>query len=375
MLSLGYSLVRFDQQQLMASVDKTSVRNEVSRVKADFQKLCDNGNVSDEVKMLMSNMFMIIELMLSIFLEKITKKDHKNSSLSSSQTGKDDTALSQQGSQGKGKKENGFRASNTKTTEKVKRVKVLSCDICGEALNDIPCLHTERRTKIDIIFEKVVEHIDVEVKQCCHCEATVKGRFPSDMPGPLQYGNGLKATVINLMMSHMVAMNRVQKLIKSMIGITLSEASLLKFVLRLHQALATWEHNMTEKILNMKAIHVDETSLRVDQKNHWIHVYSAEEITLKILHRRRGKMAINEIDIIPRYGGIIIHDCWASYLTYPNCGHGLCGSHLLRELTFMVDSNHYRWATKIKLLLQEACRTVAKRASKKLTASEYAGLQ
>ena len=177
------------------------------------------------------------------------------------------------------------------------------------------------------------------------------------------------------MMSHMVAINRVQKLVKSMIGITLSEASLLKFALRLHQALTPWEQNMTEKILNMKAIHVDETSLRVDQKNHWIHVYAAEDITLKMLHRRRGKIAINDINIIPRYGGIIIHDCWASYLTYPNCGHGLCGSHLLRELTFMVDSNDYLWAKKIKSLWQDTCRTVAKRQSKKLTTSEYANLQ
>ncbi|MCP4749088.1 MAG: transposase, partial [Desulfobacteraceae bacterium] len=45
------------------------------------------------------------------------------------------------------------------------------------------------------------------------------------------------------------------------------------------------------------------------------------------------------LDIIPRYGGVIIHDCWASYLSYDHCGHGLCGSHLLRELTFIIDSN------------------------------------
>ncbi len=53
------------------------------------------------------------------------------------------------------------------------------------------------------------------------------------------------------------------------------------------------------------------------------------------------------MNIIPRYGGVIIHDCWASYLSYDHCGHGLCGSHLLRELTFVVDSNGYRWARNI----------------------------
>ena len=61
-------------------------------------------------------------------------------------------------------------------------------------------------------------------------------------------------------------------------------------------------------------------------------MYCAGGITLKFLHRKRGKAAIEAINIIPRYGGKIIHDCWASYLSYLHCGHGICGSHLRREL-------------------------------------------
>ena len=43
----------------------------------------------------------------------------------------------------------------------------------------------------------------------------VKGKFPSDMPGPLQYGNGLKAYIISLLVCQMISLNRVQKMIKS----------------------------------------------------------------------------------------------------------------------------------------------------------------
>jgi hypothetical protein len=125
----------------------------------------------------------------------------------------------------------------------------------------------------------------------------------------------------------------------------------------------------------MPAMHVDETSLRVNKKNHWIHVYSAGEITCKFLHPKRGSEAIDAIGVIPRYGGVIIHDCWASYLAYAHCGHGLCGSHLLRELTFLVDSNAYRWAANMKRLLHNTCILVAKRKSKKLSPTEYKKLQ
>ena len=359
----------------MANLDKLTVRNEVSRLKDDFEQLCADGKITSESKVLMNSMFMIIELILSIFLERSTKKDNQNSSKPSSQTEKDESALGHQGSNGKGKNENSGRSNNTRTKETITVSTVNSCTVCGEDLTDSPCTHIERRTKIDIVFEKVVEHVDAEIKHCPVCDSTVKGTFPADMHGPLQYGDGLKAFVINLLVCQMVAVNRVQKLVNSMLGVVVSETSLLKFVLRLYQALETWEYQATEHILKTPVIHVDETSLRVDKKNHWIHVYSSGDITLKFLHRKRGKEAIESVGIIPRYGGVIIHDCWSSYFSYKHCGHGLCCSHLLRELTFIIESNEYKWASNMKRLLQETCKKISKRTDKKLNVQEIANLQ
>ena len=44
---------------------------------------------------------------------------------------------------------------------------------------------------------------------------------------------------------------------------------------------------------------------------------------------------MDKINIIPRYGGIIIHDCWASYFSYHQSEDELYGSHLHRELEFI----------------------------------------
>jgi hypothetical protein len=160
-----------------------------------------------------------------------------------------------------------------------------------------------------------------------------------------------------------------------MMGVVIAEATMLKFILRLYNALEAWEVQATSQLLIMPSLHVDETSLRVDRKNHWIHVYSSGDITLKFLHRKRGKAAIEEIGIIPRYGGAIIHDCWSSYFSYFNCDHGLCGSHLLRELTFVIEANDYAWAQNMKRLLQETCLKVSKNKEKHLADKELANLQ
>jgi len=359
----------------MASINQQSVREEVERIKSEFSRLSSSKKMDPEIKMLFQSMFMLVNLLIAIFLEKTTKKNNKNSSKPSSQTQKDESALSKKGTNGKGKPESEAVANNTRTIETVTTIKVAQCDVCGQDLRKTPCQHTERRTKIDIVFEKVVEHVDAEVKQCTNCDSIVKGKFPSDMQGPLQYGNGLKAYIISLLICQMVALNRVQKMITSLIGEVLAEATLLKFVLRLYHALEKWEVNVTEQLLKASALNVDETSLRVDKKNHWIHVYSGGDITLKFLHQKRGTEAIDEINIIPRYSGIITHDCWSSYLTYQHCYHSLCGSHLVRELNCAIESNGYTWSSNMKVLLLETCKKVSKRKNKRLSQNEYNNLQ
>jgi transposase len=359
----------------MGSVNTHSVREEAERIKNEFQRIAANKKMDAEISMLMQSMFMLINLLIAIFLEKSTKKNNKNSSKPSSQTEKDESSTTHAGTNGKGKQESDAVANNTRTIETVTVAHVTQCDVCGQDLTDATCEHTERRTKIDIVFETVIEHIDAEIKYCDNCDSIVKGKFPSDMPGPLQYGRGLKAFIINLLVCQMISLNRVQKLIKTLTGRTIAEASLLQFVLRLHSALEQWESDAIEQLLKSRAMNVDETSLRVDKKNHWIHVYSADDITLKLLHRRRGSEAIDEINIIPNYGGTIIHDCWASYLSYNNCDHGLCGSHIVRELTCIIESNGYKWASNMKDLLLETCRKVSKRKKKRLSEKQYANLQ
>lgn len=358
----------------MPSVNKQSLRQEFDQLKNRYEHLSNEGKITQEVGALLQAMIMLFELLIVVFMEKKTKKNNRNSSKPSSQTGRDKTST-QSGSNGKGKEQDGALSANTRTVETTQVTKVMDCQFCGEALDDTPACEHERRTKIDIIFEKVVSHVDAEIKVCPRCNMQNKGRFPEEMSGPLQYGPGIKGYVVNLLVAQMISLKRAQTMIRTLIGQALSEASILKYVMQLHYALEPWEQSAIERLLQMPAIHVDETSLRVDRKNHWIHVYSAGDITLKFLHPKRGLEAIEQICIIPRYGGVVIHDCWQSYLSYDHCGHGLCGSHLLRELTFIVDSNGYAWASNIKRLLQENCAIVAKRQSKQLTDQEYKNVQ
>ncbi len=111
----------------MASLDKSSVRNEVSRLKADFETLCAEDKITRESQAIMNSLFMMVELILAIFLERITKKDATNSSKPSSQTDKDESALGHPGSNGKDKPENQVTDQHSRSLETVTLSKVQAC--------------------------------------------------------------------------------------------------------------------------------------------------------------------------------------------------------------------------------------------------------
>ncbi len=359
----------------MASVNKESLREEFGALKERFGRLCTDGKVSAESRALFEALLMLLQVLMAVFMEKNTPKNSTNSSRPSSQTQKDNTALTRPGTHGKGKELTESRSGNTRTVESVDLSPVSFCEECGEDLHKVRCKGHERRTQIDIVFEKVVTHIDAEIKSCPHCGTEARGSFPDAFCGPLQYGAGIKAYALNLLIAQMLSLKRVQQSLETLLGQVISEATILKYVLALHLALENWEKVAIERLLTLPALHVDETSLRVDKKNQWIHVCSGGEITLKFLHEKRGTEAMQAIGVIPRYGGVIVHDCWASYLAYEHCGHGLCGAHLLRELTFIVEADGYSWAKNMKRLLQETCVLVAQRKRKTISARQYENLQ
>ncbi len=359
----------------MSSLNKQSLREEFTALKERFGQLSADGKVGAESRALIEALLMLMQVLIAVFMEKNTRKTSTNSSKPSSRSEKDESAVSHAGTHTRGKAYDPSRSANTRTVETVVLSKVSACEECGEDLRQVRPRGHERRTQIDIVFEKVLSHVDAEVKSCPHCGGETRAPFPESFSGPVQYGSGIKAYVLNLLLAQMIALKRVQQSIHTLIGQLISEATILKYVLQLHLALERWERVSIERILTEPAMHVDETSIRVDKRNHWIHVCSAGDITLKFVHEKRGLEAMTAIGIIPKYGGVIVHDCWASYLSYAHCGHGLCGAHLLRELTFIVESNGYAWAKNMKRLLQQTCARVSRRKRKRLTPHEYEALQ
>ena len=210
---------------------------------------------------------------------------------------------------------------------------------------------------------------DVKNRPSCHTRA--RGSFPDSMQGSLQNEPGIVAHVVHLLCALMVSFNWTAAMIQATTVRLPSDAALPGFVSRLHQDLEPWEAAVIGKLLDMPALHIDETSLRVDRKDYWIHACSGGPVTVDSLHRNRGCEAINALGIIPRYGRLLVHDCWRAYLTYTQCKHQRRGSHLFRELQAVTGSNGYPWARKMRKLLLIARRQVIQRPQQRLSMRHF----
>ena len=100
-----------------------------------------------------------------------------------------------------------------------------------------------------------------------------------------------------------------------------------------------------------KVVGFDETGVNINGSNHWLHSCSTESHVLYQLHKKRGRIAMDAIDVLPHFSGIAVHDGFKSYAAYDNCTHALCNAHILRELIFLEEHHNQAWAGKMKKLL------------------------
>ena len=86
----------------------------------------------------------------------------------------------------------------------------------------------------------------------------------------------------------------------------------------------------------------------MDGRLHWVHCARTGKYTLLRVHRRRGRQAIEAMNVLPCFTGVAVRDAWAPYDAYPGAGHQLCCAHALRELQAVTDAapaGEWCWAS------------------------------
>jgi transposase len=228
------------------------------------------------------------------------------------------------------------------------------CQGCHARLDSAQVLGHRRQQVVEVVPARlrVTEH-RLAVLRCQVCGKTTRGEFEGAVRSGVQYGPGVKARVLYLQQYQLLPYARTSEAMRDLFGCRLSVGTVANIVRECADTLLETELKIKRGLRRSAVIHADETGLRVEGRLQYVHVTSNARLTHYAASAGRGRTAVEEAGVLPRFRGTCVHDGWPSYSFYTQCRHALCGAHLLRELTFFAELSEETkaWAAPLKELL------------------------
>lgn len=230
------------------------------------------------------------------------------------------------------------------------------CRGCGAGLGDVPAARTIRRQVFDLPAPqpvRVTEHQMIAKR--CGCGTVTVADAPAGVDSPASYGPRLKAVTVYLQFAQFLSRWRAAHAVRDLFGIPISAGTVSAFGVKAAAGLDGFVCLVRDLLRVRDVVGFDETSLRVDGANHWVHTASTPDLTLLTVHPRRGCEGSDAAGVLPGFTGTAVHDAWAPYDTYEDAQHSLCCAHILRELVAVTETSPTggQWAHRAAQVLRE----------------------
>lgn len=268
----------------------------------------------------------------------------------------------------------GHRGETLKAVEKpdvVKVHRVRACQHCGQGLRRRRARGYETRQVFDLpkVQMKVTEH-RAEIKSCACCGKETRAAFPQEVNKAVQYGPEIKSQMAYLNTEQHLPLERTCDLLEEFYNHRPSEGTIVTACAEAAQKVQKSNEAVKEHLVAQEAVgHFDETGMMINGVLNWLHTASTSRLTYYAMHPKRGSVALNEINILPRFKGRAVHDDLASYFQY-EVAHALCNAHHLRSLLFLWERYPQKWVHGLIELLskiKEKVEVVQRKAETRLS--------
>ena len=237
---------------------------------------------------------------------------------------------------------------------------VQQCHRCRTSLDAVATSGIEKRQVFDLpkLRVEVTEH-QAEMKRCPDCGAENRGVFPIAVTQPVQYGTEIRTLAVYLNQYQMLPLERVNETFADLFEHPLAEGTIFEAGQAVSEQVIPVNEAIKKHLTEQEAVvHFDETGTRINGKLHWFHSVSTARLTYYACHAKRGHEATEAMGILPKLRGRAMHDGWKSYFRYPTVLHGLCNTHHLRELLFLIERYPQDWEQDLLDLLLEIKKSV-----------------
>lgn len=232
--------------------------------------------------------------------------------------------------------------------------RVHECQYCGQSLERRRTNGHEKRQVFDLpkVQIQVTEH-RAEIKRCGCCGKETRAAFPREVSKAVQYGPEIKSQMVYLNSEQHLPLERTCDLLEEFYHHRPSEGTIVTACAEAAQKVEISNEAVKEHLVTHEAVgHFDETGMLINGVLHWLHTASTSLLTYYAMHPKRGSLALNEINILPRFQGRAVHDDLAAYFQYP-VDHALCNAHHLRSLLFLLERYPQKWVQDLIELLSK----------------------
>ena len=283
----------------------------------------------------------------------------RNSSQPPSRDWKADTPMGQRPRQ---KKKPGAQPGHLKAErplvekpDQVIEARVITCTGCGTDLQAVVPDSVVRRqvTELPVLKPVVIETQQHEV--CCPvCHLRQRGVLPPGLEAERWLGPRLEALVTYLHQVHHVGFERLQAVLQDVFGVTLSTGGEVAVVERAGMAAGSQAAAIGDQVRASAVIQSDETSSRVNGRNHWEWVFVSAAGVYHLIRPSRGQDVLDDF-MGAQCAEVWLSDCWKPQLNAPAQQHQLCLPHQIRALQGLMDRRrHLRWAREMQALFRAA---------------------
>ena len=227
------------------------------------------------------------------------------------------------------------------------------CEACGTPLEAGDC-QSRQVSGLPAPVLEVTGHRRWQTR--CGCGHLQQGTFPDEVQAPVQHGPRFRALAVCLTQHQMLPAKRTGELPGAWCGVHPSTGTVMNLIREAGRRLEPSHRKIAETLLRQPVAGADETGVRAGGRLHWLHVLVTESLSWLSTHPKRGALAFEGLELLPRFQNILVHDGFKSYAKL-ECGHALCNAHLLRELTFQARHRQQDWAAEMIGLLCEALKT------------------
>lgn len=207
---------------------------------------------------------------------------------------------------------------------------------------------TEKNTPI-ITYE-----IDIQIKKILIKHVYYPNEPQNISSSPVVYGETIK-TLCALMYMKGSSFDAIKSCLNEITNhqFNPSKGTIYNWIHNLSEKLSEKEYETIKKeLLKSLVLHVDETPIKINGEQYYIHNISNAQYTLQYLHSKRGETAIKDFGLLKDFHGILVHDHFIMYYNY-GAGNAECNVHALRYLKGVTDFTNHQWAQKLSNLLIE----------------------